>query len=741
MTTENYSSDAPVSTKDEDIFSRWKFSERVAQVIATRRDPSSIVIGLYGKWGDGKTSVLNFIEQSLNANNGVICIKFNPWRFGTEDQLLMGFFNQIAEALDDKLETKGDTLKEIGKKVISPLASLAGIGGVGEIATSFISMPDINAFKSRTEQLLEKSQKRVLILIDDVDRLDKTEIHALFRLVKLTADFKYTSYILAFDKDIVASSLQDRYSTSQGNSGEAFLEKIIQVPLHLPYIDKQTLRNFCFQRVDTALELANIQLTEEQAQDFARNFVSAFDSCITTPRKAKLYGNILTFSLPILKGEVNPVDLMLIEGVRAFYPRLYESIRDNEKLFVGTFPTSSGSSYDADKDLIKTLIDNALSTTTSSNKEDLKELLKNLFPKLQAVYGKMHYAGDSHKVWTDNQRICSKNYFSRYFGYSVSPSDISDVAVTQVFQNINNWDEPYNHQANPLKDFITPKNAEKVIQKLRSQIGWNSDGYQPLILSIAQVGDIIPDTRTFLSFNPLVQSVVLIADMILNINKNEQIVTAKLALDNAPTLKYQTELFRWLYHSDNENPKPNCFSLKERNELGNHLGKRIFSDIETIDITSEQPDLVSCIFWILSEYVDKTRLNNYVELLVNSDSQAAYRIINAYIPTLTSLTNGTESKEGLDESNYRYLSNHLDTSIIFEAIKRDLPTLIINLNEYPILKSRDEDRELIIPQQFVWWYRKEVIRNQYNNLKYQQFSVISASKNGNIPFINNSNKQ
>ncbi|WP_262880967.1 KAP family NTPase [Psychrobacter sp. ANT_H59] len=402
MTTENYSSDAPVSTEDEDIFSRWKFSERVAQVIANRRDPSSIVIGLYGKWGDGKTSVLNFIEQSLNANDDVICIKFNPWRFGTEDQLLMGFFNQIAEALDDKLETTGDTLKDIGKKVISPLASLAGIGGVGEIATSFISMPDINTFKTRTEQLLEKSQKRVLILIDDVDRLDKTEIYALFRLVKLTADFKYTSYVLAFDKDIVASSLQDRYSTSQGNSGEAFLEKIIQVPLHLPYIDKQTLRSFCFQGVDTALELANIQLTDEQAQEFARNFVSAFDSCITTPRKAKLYGNILTFSLPILKGEVNPVDLMLIEGIRAFYPKLYESIRDNEKLFVGTFSTSSGSFHDADKELIKTLIDNALSTTASSNKEDLEELLKNIFPKLQAVYGRMHYSGDSHKIWNYN---------------------------------------------------------------------------------------------------------------------------------------------------------------------------------------------------------------------------------------------------------------------------------------------------------------------------------------------------
>ncbi|MCY6442047.1 P-loop NTPase fold protein [Acinetobacter baumannii] len=62
-------------------------------------------------------------------------------------------------------------------------------------------------------------------------------MHALFRLVKLTADFKHTAYILAFDKDIVASSLQDRYANSSNNAGEAFLEKIIQVPLHLPLIE------------------------------------------------------------------------------------------------------------------------------------------------------------------------------------------------------------------------------------------------------------------------------------------------------------------------------------------------------------------------------------------------------------------------------------------------------------------------------------------------------------------------
>lgn len=706
MTAENYSSDAPVSTKDEDIFSRWKFSERVAQVIANRRDPSSIVIGLYGRWGDGKTSVLNFIEQSLDSNTDVICIRFNPWRFGTEDQLLMGFFHQIADALDEKLSTREDKLKDIGNKILKPMSNVAGMGAVGDIVTSYISMPDIDVFKKRTEELLEKSKKRILILIDDVDRLDKSEIHTLFRLVKLTADFKYTSYILSFDKDIVTSSLQDRYSNSQGNSGEAFLEKIIQVPLHLPYIDKNTLRSFCFQGVDDALELASIELSVEQVQEFARNFISAFNSFITTPRKAKLYGNILMFSLPILKGEVNPVDLMLIEGIRAFYPKLYETIRDNENLFVGAFPMGSNSNHDADKELIKTLIDNALSETESSNKEGVINLLKSIFPRLQAVYGRTYHSGDSYKIWNDNQRVCSKNYFSRYFGYSVSPNDVSDIAITKLVQNINNWKEPFTCETNPLKNFITAQNAEKVIQKLRSQVDKKNGTYKPLIISITQVGSIIPHTKTFLSLDPYIQSVVLIADMILEVDKNEQMSITKLCFDHAPALEYQTELFRWLYHSENKNPKPNCFSLEERKELGKYLGEKIFSTIETIDITSEKPDLVSRIFWILSKYVDKNRLNNYVKSLVSSDSVTVYRILNAYVPTFTSLTNGATGKEYFDEGTYKNLSKVIDISILFESIKQSYPFLLIDLTEYPRLKSRDEDRETIIPQQFIWWHRQ-----------------------------------
>ncbi|MCG6418694.1 KAP family NTPase, partial [Vibrio fluvialis] len=142
--------------------------------------------------------MLNFIEKSLESDENVICIKFNPWRFGTEDELLTGFFFDIAEALDAELIKTGDKLKDFFKKAAPAPPALMGAKGAGDAFGEFISGPDINELKKRIESELELAKRRVLILVDDVDRLEKTEIHALFRLVKLTADFKYTSYILAF---------------------------------------------------------------------------------------------------------------------------------------------------------------------------------------------------------------------------------------------------------------------------------------------------------------------------------------------------------------------------------------------------------------------------------------------------------------------------------------------------------------------------------------------------------------
>lgn len=89
---EQYSSDAPIQNSNYDKFNRFPFAQRVAKVISKRKDPSSLIIGIYGAWGEGKTSVLNFMEKELEKEKHVVCLKFNPWRFGEEDEMLINFF-------------------------------------------------------------------------------------------------------------------------------------------------------------------------------------------------------------------------------------------------------------------------------------------------------------------------------------------------------------------------------------------------------------------------------------------------------------------------------------------------------------------------------------------------------------------------------------------------------------------------------------------------------------------------
>lgn len=446
MQTQNYSSDLPVASQEEDSFSRWGFAQSIANVITKRSDPSSIIIAINGAWGDGKTSVLNFIEHSLNEE--VICIKFNPWRFGEEDELLKGFFKIIAEALDKQLFTKGEKLKEILKKTAPGIGAIAGAKGAGESISSFLTGPNLDILKERIEQELESVKKRVLVLIDDIDRLDKTEIHALFRLVKLTANFKYMSYILAFDKDIVSASLQEKYSGANENAGEAFLEKIIQVPLQLPPIEKETLRNYCFLGVQEALSIAEIELSEKQVQEFVQNFTIAFSDSLSTPRKAKLYGNTLIFSLPILRGEVNPVDLMLIEGVRVFCPSLYMAIRNNKSYFTGIFQQSIHNNNENEKEAIKKLID--LSLKNIENKKAYLSLLQDMFPKLKAVYGNMYFSNQYYEEWNKEQRICSADYFSRYFSYTILANDIADTDINNIINLCVSQKENISENNNPL---------------------------------------------------------------------------------------------------------------------------------------------------------------------------------------------------------------------------------------------------------------------------------------------------
>jgi predicted KAP-like P-loop ATPase len=494
---EVYSTDQPITRRDQDRFNRWPFAKRVAETIANGRDPSSIIVGVYGPWGDGKTSTLALMERAWADNPGVIPVRFNSWQFGSEEQLLRAFFNTLADALGKSLTKRKEDIGKILKKygAILSIASLdlahlvkldpgKGIAALGEALSSV----ELDTLRGRLEDILVESGKRAVVLVDDIDRLDRSEIHAVFRLIKVSASFKNTSYVLAFDDDMVAAALGERYGGGGVTAGRNFLEKIVHVPLHLPPAETIELRKMAFEGVDSVLSQHDIKLSREEIERFSRMFVDAIEPQMTTPRQAKRFSNAISFAIPLLKGEANLVDLMIVEAIGIFFPKLYAAIRDNPSLFLG--PSHDGGDTNKRVSHLYEFLAPTLEAAGVADKEIVyRRLIEPLFPRS----GRIGHGSDWDSRWINEQRICSAEYFGRYFSYSVPPGDIGDIEVRQFIDGIGNASFNEEQVTAQMMRFAARRAMPGLLNKLRSQ----EDTLEPtvawrLAVAIAPHGGLLP---------------------------------------------------------------------------------------------------------------------------------------------------------------------------------------------------------------------------------------------------------
>jgi hypothetical protein len=420
-------SDAALENSDQDCFRRAPFAKAIAQTLSSLPDKTSIAIGIYGPWGDGKTTVLSFIKEAIREDAHMIAMDFNPWRFGEEDELLRSFFDSLVGKVGQSLTDA----KDFVNKWKDVFIAVPYVGTAAEKLAAKLTARKLEEFKTKTEELLETAGKRIVVLMDDIDRLETEEIQAVFRLIKLTASINYVAYVLAFDDEVVAAALQEKYG-AVSQSGQGFLEKIIQVPLHLPKIPTAVLRRFCCKCVEESLKAAGVKLADEEQKLFCSH-LTLIAPQIHTPRQCKRYANGVAFALGILREEVNPVDLLLIEALRIFHPRLYKIIRSYREFFV------SGEQFDFSIDSAQfeaEVMSDAWKGQTTQEQEALRKLLVHLFPDFGKSALQRQKIG-LYDGFADRQRVASRHYFDRFFTYSIPPDQIQDKDVAQLLNKIS----------------------------------------------------------------------------------------------------------------------------------------------------------------------------------------------------------------------------------------------------------------------------------------------------------------
>lgn len=429
------SADVPLTSPGDDRLGYAPFAEIVAKSITVVDGTHCVVMAIYGKWGTGKSTVLNFVEHYLRKNRGKaapLVLRFNPWWFSGDEDLVKQFFRQLrvrldawkvfSEDLKNDISDLGESLSEI------PWFQIGNIGKLLKLLSR--KTPDITALKESIQEKLLAKRQRIVVIIDDIDRLTAEEIRQLFRLVKAVADFPYVVYVLAFDRDVVADALKE----VQRGDGETYLEKIVQVPFDLPLPDETSLRRMLFEKLDALL--AGNPEEEFDRERWETVFWDGVTHFIRTPRSVVRLTNALSATYPVVRNEVNSVDFIGIETIRVWYPWLYDLIRNHPDTFTGSFEAVSRYG-DREKDRLKPFHDEWLSKIKKEDAKAVRNLMIELFPKLDAIFGNTHHSEDD---WAHRLRVCSPKIFPIYFRPAYPAGAVSNEEVQTLLGLANEPD-------------------------------------------------------------------------------------------------------------------------------------------------------------------------------------------------------------------------------------------------------------------------------------------------------------
>lgn len=706
---ETFLADEPIKSRSEDRFNRWPFAKRIADTVATRRDPASMVLGVFGPWGDGKTSLLAMMEEALALHPQVVVVRFNPWHFQTEDLLLRGFFATLADALDESLpsvkEKAGELLKKYGN--VLSLASVT-VGGLVRLAPGdavkgvgdAMSTVGLDALRKRVETMLREADRRIVVLVDDIDRLDRHETHAIFKLVKLSASFEHTAYVLAFDDDVVAAALGERYGAGGALDGRAFLEKIIQVPLHLPPADRAGLREIALKGVQTALDQADIELTQQQADAFVRRFDDALLPQIRTPRRAKLLTNAVLFALPLLKGEVDPVELMLLEGVRVLYPSVYAVIRENKSLFLmGEGRETHGLSSQTGR--ITELLEQATPSLTLGEREVLRSrLLEALFPRI----GSMGYGSEWDGTWSAEQRIASREYFDRFFTYSIPLGDLSDREVAEFCEQCSSLTSKQLRDA--LLAFSDRHALPRMVQRLRQKAASMTPAHaSALITAITENGDLLPRERGVLVVaDTASRGSMLVADLLRQIPGGQQRqAEAERAIAAAQPLGFAMECIRWIRHNSDRPEERRVLTDDGEMPLREILVARIEAIDQERPVFSAYPKDAPSLYWAWSERRTAAVVGDRLCARFNSEPGELDAFLSCYVGEAWGMDSGLSHAADFDRENYDAVTRLVPSGYIADNLVARYGSVLLSPERHP---AESMPQALRIAHQYMAIHRK-----------------------------------
>ena len=456
--------DSEISKIEEDILSRSSLAENVYRQIININSKKSFSIGITGEWGSGKTSFINLIKELVkkdkeNHNDLIVC-DFNPWLNTNTNSIVQDFFDTIESEISKFSMDISKDIHRYGESV----SNFDGSGNVKAFLESLNILKKSNLTKDFTElnALIKKLDKKIVVFIDDVDRLQSTEIMDVLKLIRNTAGFDCFIYVVAFDKDYLVESLSSiNIPKAVKYSEKIFVTEIKLLPMTLVQktdLLQQILVKFLPQSEQEILEILADKRSVLKSQNY-KIFVNPLENIRDIKRFSNLF--IVNFSkiehdivfkeylaLQLLKYRYYEIYLLMFNQSSSFFTSYSQQVKYSTQTKIVLKLEKDENGYGSiinefSKSKLKLYLQNERNNFSASDIINIGNLIDALLPRYNSYVSKL-------------SMIYSINYF-KYFREEISEFDLS----------LDEFTENFRLPVDELKNRISIWNTQNKIEKVR----------------------------------------------------------------------------------------------------------------------------------------------------------------------------------------------------------------------------------------------------------------------------------
>lgn len=613
-----------------DQLERFSFAKKIANAIAKRKNSGSVVMGIYGLPGEGKTTVLNFLGYELAKFQHVTFLRINPSGSANSIRLVKNFFDGLSGAIENSEEISSS----LRKKIILLLSRYSAF-----LAPSEDEAPGkkLRLFKKTPREIKEtldacfrKLERRIVFLVDDLDKTELNEVRTFLRLIKLSANFPNSVYVLSFDDNTLSLELGGMNKKQSLLMGRKILEKVVHLSLRIPPAGKYRLLEMCFKGISEILNEADLAPEIAGMREFKEKFSSAFTHVIKTPRQCSLYLNTISNSLT---GQgtagLDSLKFMLVEALRVFYPVLYDVIRNNPDTFIG-IELNKSQTGEVEESISLFAVNKAMENLPDEEQKALKSLLSYLFPCLRGIpgFGTEEYTGQN--PWIEEKPVASKQYFLRYFLLNTSGTDDFQRETDRLL--LRSATGNINDQALAVRMLVRQAGADAFIAGVESRIEEMSPvASGNLIRALAQTGGSFLNPETLFSFTTVyAHPAMLIRKLLLNIPElSDRFSIAAFLMKESEPVSFAFECLRWIKPSEKED---RIFSPEVEEGLSAMLTERIKNLAYRYPIYLSMPQETPLLLSVWSFLGSREETTRYLESTFRKEPDNVVEFLRCYMP-------------------------------------------------------------------------------------------------------------